>query len=195
LTKIKADIKFGKLKKLIEAMSKKHGIKVGLLADKGGSDERGEDLDNAGLGAIQEFGCDIKITQKMAGFLSLTAKELGLPKLEKSGDGYIHIPARSFLQMPLSRKNAIIKELKNQLDTKDVDYIVKYFIKTGDMRTLATMLGLSAKEIVLQAFETEGFGQWKPNSPFTVAMKGSSKPLLDTGELRQKIDFEVEDYD
>ncbi len=31
-----------------------------------------------------------------------------------------------------------------------------------------------------------------PNSPVTIALKGSSKPLVDTGEMRQAITFKVE---
>lgn len=189
---INTKIEYKKLKELVKNMSKQYSVKVGLLANKGGSEERGEDLDNAGLGAIQEFGCDIKITQKMAAYLAITAKELGLPKLQTKGDGYIHIPARSFLQMPLTKKNLVIKELKNQLATKDLDEIITYFGKSGDLMTLAVLLGASAVEVVRQAFQTQGFGEWAPNSPYTIAGKGSANPLLDTGELWQKIDFEVE---
>lgn len=190
---VKAEVNYGKLKKVVEAMSKKFTLKVGLLANKGGAEERAEDLDNAGLGAIQEFGCDIKITPKMAAYLAITAKELGLPKLEKQGDGYIHIPARSFLQMPLTRKNAVIKELKNQLMANSIDDVAYYFATKGDMKTLATMLGVSAVEVVKQAFKTQGFGEWQPNSPYTIAAKGSAMPLQDTGKLWQKIDYEVEE--
>ena len=32
-----------------------------------------------------------------------------------------------------------------------------------------------------------------PNSPVTIARKGSSKPLIDTGEMRQAVTFKVEE--
>lgn len=32
-----------------------------------------------------------------------------------------------------------------------------------------------------------------PNSPVTIALKGSSKPLIDTGEMRQSVTYKVED--
>jgi hypothetical protein len=32
-----------------------------------------------------------------------------------------------------------------------------------------------------------------PNSPVTIALKGSSKPLVDTGELRQAVTYKVEE--
>lgn len=190
---IKTSIKYDKLKKFVQEMSKKYSIKVGLLSNKGGSDEVGENLDYAGLGAIQEFGCDIKITPKMAAYLALTAKELGLPDLKKQGDGYVHIPARSFLAMPLSRKNFIIQKLKEKKVVHSQEEFAWWLGKTGDLRTLAEMLGANAKETIIDAFKTNGFGQWQPNSPYTIAAKGSANPLQDTGELWQKIDYEIEE--
>lgn len=32
-----------------------------------------------------------------------------------------------------------------------------------------------------------------PNSPVTIALKGSSNPLIDTGEMRQKVTWKVDD--
>lgn len=32
-----------------------------------------------------------------------------------------------------------------------------------------------------------------PNSPVTIALKGSSKPLIDTGEMRQAVTYKVDD--
>lgn len=187
---IKAKINYGKLKELIQNMSKNYSVKVGVLAGHGAEETTESGINYAELGAIQEFGCDIKITQKMAAYLAITAKELGLPKLQAKGDGYVHIPSRSFLRMPLTTKNRVVKELKKQLDA-DEDAIIAYIAKNADFMTLAVMLGVSAKEVVLQAFETDGFGQWKANSPYTIARKGSAKPLQDTGSLWQKIDYEV----
>ena len=187
---INAKINYGKLKKLVQQMSKKYSVKVGLLAEKGGSEEISENLDLAGLGAVQEFGCDIKITPKMAAYLAIKAKEMGLPPREGKGDGYVHIPARSFLQAPLSKKNAVINELKKQIGT-NAEEIEQYFGESGDMESLAIMLGAAGVEVVQQAFETNGDGQWAPNSPFTEALKGSNQPLYDTGDLQNKITFEV----
>lgn len=43
---------------------------------------------------------------------------------------------------------------------------------------------------VLDAFKTSGASNgrpWEPNAPSVVAEKGSSKPLIDTGDLRQSV--------
>lgn len=61
---IKAKINYGKLTQLVKTMSKQYSVKVGLLAGKGGDDEVSPDMDLAGIGLIQEYGADIKITPK-----------------------------------------------------------------------------------------------------------------------------------
>ena len=186
---IKTSVKFGPLKKLVEEMSKQYSVKVGLLADKGGVDPVGEDIDLAGLGAVHEFGCDIKITPKMAAYLAIKAKELGLPSKQGKGDGYVHIPARSFLQGSLTHKNEILKELKSRVG---IEELIEYIGQTGDMESLATMLGAAGVAVVQKGFETGGFGQWTPDSPLTIAAKKSAMPLIDEGYLSSHIDFEVE---
>ena len=46
---IEVNIDYGKLKKLVEAMSKHITVKVGLLANQGGTEEVSENLDLAGV--------------------------------------------------------------------------------------------------------------------------------------------------
>lgn len=187
---INAKINYKGLENLIKAMSKQYSVKVGLLANKGGSDAVSENMDLAGLGALQEFGADIKITQKMAAFLHFKAKELGLPETQGKGDGYVHIPARSWLQMPLERRADLLKKILAK--TGDIEMVADYITKTGDMQSLAILVGASAVEQIQEAFNTEGFGEWAANSPYTTAQKGSAMPLVDTGSLRQAITYEVD---
>ena len=189
---IEAQVNFKGIEQLIIAMNKGIELKVGLLAGKGGNEEVSEDLDLAGLGAIHEFGCDIKITKKMAAFLGIKAKELGLPaKKGGKSDGYLHIPARSWLQMPLERKNDILKKVIEKFGEGKED-VIDYIAKTGDLRSLAIMLGTVAVEQIKEgAFATGGWGEWAQNSPFTIASKGSANPLIDKGRLRNAVDYEV----
>ena len=188
---IKVKLNYDKLKKVVQEMSKKYSVKVGLLAEQGGSDEVSENLDMAGLGAVHEFGCDIKITKKMAAYIALTAKELGLPKLQSKGDGYIHIPARSFLQMPLTRKNAILAKLKERFGSVSIEEIKEYVLSTNDLYSLAVVIGAAAVDVIKDAFKTSGWGEWKPDSPYTIAAKKSAMPLRDLGELERRITSEV----
>lgn len=39
--------------------------------------------------------------------------------------------------------------------------------------------------------ETVGQGKFKPNSPKTIKRKGSAKPLIDTGLMRESITYKV----
>ena len=194
---IKANASYGNLKKLIQALSKDYQIKVGVLANKAGIDGKtrgstvvSDDMDVAGVGALQEFGADIKITKKMAAFLHFKAEDLGLPPSNGKGDGYIHIPARSWLQIPLEKKNALKKKIIEKFGGEQ-ESIENYIIETGDLMSLAIIIGVSAVEQIQEAFASEGFGQWAPNSPLTVASKGSAMPLIDKGRVRGAITYEV----
>ena len=94
-----------------------------------------------------------------------------------------NIPARSFIRMPLEAEMGkwIAKEGK------------RYFndAVNGNLQHFFTRVGLKAEEIIQDAFVTRGFGQWAENKPATIARKGSSMPLIDTGALRASISSEV----
>ena len=49
-------------------------------------------------------------------------------------------------------------------------------------------LGIFQKDL-MQAEITEG--DFVPNAPSTVRRKGSSKPLIDTGRMRQSVDYVI----
>ena len=185
MAEIEAKIEYGNLKKLIAAMSKEHKVKVGLLASKGGSDEVSENLDLAGLGAVHEFGATINVTDKMRGFFK---HNFGV-NLKKTTT-QINIPARSWLQMPLTKQNELKKKLLNKFGSKEE--LIEYIASTGDMMSLAVMLGAAAVEQINEAFETEGWGEWQPDSPITIAKKGSANPLIDTGRLSNAVTYEIE---
>lgn len=182
---INTKIKYGKLKNIIDALSDKCTVKVGLVANKGGSEQISENLDLAGLGAVHEFGCKIPVTDKMRGFFF---KEFGV-NLKKTTT-HIVIPSRSFLQMPLERRHDLMRKLKEKIgDSEDALY---YLEKTGDIQSIAMMLGLSGVEQIKEAFETSGWGEWEPNNEITLHGKGSSMPLIKDGYLKSRIDCEVE---
>jgi hypothetical protein len=188
MTEIKADINYKGLKKLIKEITKEYKIKVGLLSGHGGDDEVSDDLDLAGLGAIMEYGATIPVTDKMRKYLASQGLYL------KDSTKEIHIPARSFLQMPLEQKaNEILKNTKADYSIQDINY----FLDKGKLTLInfAVVLGAECVNAILDAFETGGFGQWAENHPFTIQQKGSSSPLIDTGALRQKITAEITSAD
>lgn len=108
--------------------------------------------------------------------------ELGL--IQEVGSFSRNIPARSWLMMPLTeRKKDIVKFLQSK-KAKDL-------VENADFETLLTLIGFKAEEIIDEAFTSSGFGKWKPNSPVTIKRKGSSRPLIDTSELRRAVSSEV----
>lgn len=103
--------------------------------------------------------------------------------------GIDRIPARSFLRFPLQHEaKSIIKSFDKQAEKYEKSLIGGKFINQ-----LLKELGILGENAVQKAFETGGFGQWKPNSPVTITMKGSDKPLIDSAQLRKSITSEVVD--
>lgn len=191
MAEIKTKINLGKFKNVIKAMSKKYSVKVGLLANKGGSEKISDNLDLAGLGAVQEFGATIKVTDKMRAYFR---HKFGI-NLKKTTTQIV-IPPRSFLQMPLSRPNELMKKLKSHIGL--AEDIADYIAETGDIMSVAILLGTSAVEQIQEAFNTGGFGEWAPNAPLTIEQKGSSMQLVGkgreneaSGHLRNSITYEV----
>jgi len=178
----------GKLKKVIRSMAKRYTVKVGILAEY--NEPVGPDMDLAGIGALQEFGADIKITPKMAAFLHFKAEELGLPKKTDKGDGYVHIPARSWLYEPVAN-GELMKWIKEYV--KDVDFFEE-FAESQDFKKLAKIIGEVCLLQIQKAFESGGDGNWEENSAFTIAGKNSSMPLVGkTGHLRHQVMYGIEE--
>ena len=196
MAEIQANIKYGALKKLVQEMAKNYSVKVGLLANKGGSEEVSPNLDMAGLGAVQEFGARIKVTDKMRGYFAY-AFGINLKKTTTE----IVIPARSWLQKPIERSADLRKKIRQKAElTKDEISLAEEFIseygESGILKELAYAVATSALEIIDEAFESSGFGEWQPNSTLTVREKGSAMPLIDKGShggLRGRINYDIEE--
>ena len=91
-----------------------------------------------------------------------------------------NIPMRSWLRMPIRTRN-------DEIAKKIAPIVKKNLAKEGGSLDTAKKLGVIGEAIVQEAFESRGFGKWQPNSPTTIADKGSDSPLIDTAEFRQSI--------
>lgn len=89
-----------------------------------------------------------------------------------------NIPPRDFLLMPIEVKK---RELLHAMQSN----AVKAAFNNGDYKKVYDLLGAAGVAIVIEAFETGGFGQWAPNAPRTIARKKSDRPLIDTSQLRR----------
>lgn len=105
-----------------------------------------------------------------------------LANIHEFGSPSRNIPARPFL----------IKTLKDNQE-KYVDLIKsntwKMITRKLDPDVFLARLGMLAVRDV-QAYMVNG--QFKPLAEITIARKGSSKPLIDTGQLRQSITYQIE---
>lgn len=114
---------------------------------------------------------------------SLSNVEIG--RMHEFGSIARKIPARSFLRVPL-RKNT-----DKLLGVLQDNILVKQALSEGNATLALELLGVKAEAIVLGAFRNNGYGTWARLKPKTLEVKGSDKPLIDTGQLRRSITSKV----
>lgn len=98
-----------------------------------------------------------------------------------SADG--RIPARPFLYPGVYKGGPKFTRLA-EIDLPDI------ILGKQPMSRLLHRLGNLGVTLVQQEIDSV---HTPPNAPYTIAKKGSSKPLIDTGALRQSINYEVVD--
>lgn len=114
---------------------------------------------------------------------NLTNAEIGA--LNEFGSITKKIPKRSFLRLPLFLKTDVI--------LKETSVGIMPLLKKGNMQMVLKRLGIACENAIQKAFASRGYGKWKPNAPLTIALKGSSQPLIDTSQLRRSISSKVTD--
>lgn len=174
----------GRMKKLSKMLGKHYTVKIGLIADKGGSDKVSENMDLAGIGATMEYGAEIPVTDKLRNFFRW---KFGV-NLKKTTT-HIKIPARSWLYEPIKDAN-FRKMIYDYIGDQE---ILEEFADKDIMKDIANKIGEVGLLQIQRAFANGGInGEWSPNSSVTIAQKGSSKPLVNNGDLKRQITFEVE---
>lgn len=93
-----------------------------------------------------------------------------------SEDGSVAIPARPFMDALENHEDQLsafcTSAVQNAIDAADATK--KIGVKS---------VGMIQKEIT--------DGQWAPNAPSTIKKKGSDKPLIDTGRMRQEVHYVI----
>ena len=113
---------------------------------------------------------------------TMTNAEIGL--VHEKGSLSRHIPRRSFLEWPLLLKGRDLLKVKTELWAA--------FEKSEiSLKKAYQDLGIRAQQIIQDAFETRGFGNWMPDSDRTILRKHSDQPLIDTGQLRRSVTSRV----
>lgn len=175
---------FAPLEKLIATLKEPHHLDIGIFA----SAKTGDGKQIAEYGVAHEFGAHIQhpggtpyiVTAHGARFVRKgTANPTGVTRPH-----IIPMPARSFIRMPLMQRGEMIK--------KHVQKHLREHLEQGDVKAILDDIGIAGETAIQEAFETGGFGKWKPLSPRTVKRKGSSAILIDKGLMRQAIDHRID---
>lgn len=133
--------------------------------------------ENAWLARIHEYGCRIRVTPKMRAYLHHKGLHL------KASTTEIVIPERSFLRAGFDKHHIeVLKTAEGVLP--DV------LLGTMSVDQYAEMVGLILKGKI-QDYAVSL--KTPKNHPFTIEQKGSSNPLVDTGEMINSISYEVQD--
>ena len=94
--------------------------------------------------------------------------------------GTVNMPSRPFLRMSVDdnsdKINAFMSAQKRSI------------INGESAERILKKIGIFQKDLIQEKI-TEG--SFAPNAPSTIKAKGSSKPLIDTGRMRQSVNFEI----
>ena len=104
-----------------------------------------------------------------------------LATVHEFGNHSRRLPSRPFIRQAFDTKRSLINRY--------VDSLFNRIIKgNASVKGSLAKLGLFHQANTRKIFTQ---GSFQPNKPATVKKKGSSRPLIDTGRLRQSIDYEV----
>lgn len=100
------------------------------------------------------------------------------------GSPWWNIPPRPFLEPALDAHKAEIALFQKSIITAALEG------KIEEAKRQTALLGLFCQAKVKGWF-TDARNGWQPNHPMIIAIKGSDKPLIDTGALRNSITYVV----
>lgn len=153
---------------LLATAEEAYVVRVGILGSKAAAKHERKET-----GELKKSGGH----QVGQGQSDLTNADIGLR--HEKGVKSEHLPRRSWLVTPLEDK---LPEYFQALGDKAIELIVlKKSLKAYEE------LSVICEQIIQKGFETGGYGKWKPLAKFTIEQKGSSRILIDTGQLKKSI--------
>lgn len=163
IEEFKFNFNTSKLKKIAKAWAKNPWVKVGILQ---GDDKRGDGQSNTEIASYHEFGTSVKVGK--------TKRVL--------------IPERSFLRMP------IIDDYQNVWDQYAKTPEAKEDFAKHPKKFLNKM-GQIALQVIDDAFANGGSSRtkWASLKPSTLSQKTVNQILVETGQLRDSISYEIVD--
>ena len=164
---VKWTTKTNKLPDIAKTLTALNGksVKVGAL--------EGE---NSWLAGIHEYGCNITVTPKMRAFLHANGLHLS------ASTTVIRIPERSFLR---TGHDANVDRILKQTE-RALGQVIAGKMSIDDMLDLYGQQMATAIKLYMRDLRTP------PNHPYTIEQKGSSNPLVDTGQMIESIVWKKE---
>ncbi|MBU2648517.1 hypothetical protein KKI24_27670 [bacterium] len=151
-------------------------VDVGILS-KDGSESVDGGINLAKLATVHEYGTQINVTQKMRMYLMAT----GLPLKKETTQ--ITIPARPFMRQTFDEQEPELSRAADRLEKKVLNGL-------STKRDALAELGQRHRQAIQRNMKTKG--KFEPNHPYTLdKKKPKTTPLIDTGRMRQAIDYEV----
>ena len=127
------------------------------------------------IASVQEFGCRIPVTEKMRKYLHSQGLHL------KPSTTEIVIPERSFIR-------AGWDENEGEINRKYEELIEDVFEQGISASAFLDAMGQEARDRIRDYARDL---RDPANHPFTIEKKSSSNPLVDSGDMIQAIDYEV----
>lgn len=107
--------------------------------------------------------------------------EFGTTRKTKNGGRVPHVPARSFVRSTADEQRARVANMTRALSAK----ILRRELSVAEaLKLIGEFMQAQIQRKITKLKEP-------PNAPSTIAAKGSSNPLIDIGQLRQNIRYEV----
>nr|DAX75119.1 MAG TPA: virion morphogenesis protein [Caudoviricetes sp.] len=144
-------------------------VAVGILSKSGG--------EMLMIANVHEFGCSIPVTDKMRGFLAYNYN-VHLKRDTK----VIKIPERSFVRTSYDNKSDMIYK-------KGEDLVAEVVKGNMSARAFYELLGQTCADTIRDYMINEVNSP--ANSELTIANKGSSNPLVDSGHLAAAVTYEI----
>lgn len=98
--------------------------------------------------------------------------------------GTSRLPVRSFLRMPITM---LLESRMEQSGAFDKDALAKV-VETKSALPWIKKIGVLAEGLVLESFDTGGFGTWIPSN---MRFKKVHQTLVESGQLRNSVSHEV----
>lgn len=162
-------------------------VDVGVQA----GDQEANGFDMARLAALHEFGDTIEQEarsqliyhkiNKQGDFLRrgrfVKVGQSNFARIVSAKARTIHIPSRPFMRSSFD-------ENMGKIDKFAQDAIARAVIAKISFRQALDLIGQKMTGLIQRKIVS---GPWTPNAPSTIKKKKSSRPLIDTGRLRQSI--------